>query len=711
MGVAIFIGILVSAVAVVAVVLFMRSRRPKSPMAKGKNVSSIGQSQPLAPHLDQDAPVSTSSVTSGSGKATENVNNRFIAMLVVVAGVFTALAARLWGMQVLDSETYVEQANENQLTTIKTPAARGRIFDRDGIELVGNKTVPTVLADADVIDDRNVLKRLSVLLGIPYNVVRQRIQSTTNGAQARRTVVSGLRDRDIAYLEEHPDAFTGITVESRYQRTYPYKGLASQLLGYTGTVSDEELANVPVGMDYQSGDETGKSGVEAAFESLLAGSHGERVVVTDSDGTVHEVRSETAPTQGNDIYLTISARVQSVAEQLLANKIAPGGVIGSGIGVGGAVVAMEVDTGEVITMASYPVFDPSNFVGGISQDDWDRYSETDYHTPLMNRCIAGTYPAASTFKAFTGMAGLHYGYADTSRTWDCTGTWTGFGEAYAQNCWKTAGHGYLGFREAVVVSCDVVFYEIAYDFYTNADALDEGLDAMADYVKKFGFGSTTGVELAGEAAGIVPTPEWKKEYYVDQPEEAQWLPGDMTNMVIGQGNVLITPLQLACGYAGIATGSLPTPTVLKEVHNSAGETVLSATHTTTPVDGVSESELATMRDALLGVAQGDGNLPTMLSAYDYTCACKTGTGETEEGVGSYSWFAMYAPYESPKYVVTCVVEQGGSGISCAGPIALEVMRACIQYGDGTIADEVVATEEPTSSVTYVPPASTIGRTD
>ena len=260
--------------------------------------------------------------------------------------------------------------------------------------------------------------------------------------------------------------FRGVDVQERTHRVYPYKALASQVLGYVGTVSDSVLKNPPAGMDYESGDEVGQSGVESVYDGYLSGAHGERVVVTDADGVVHEVKSETPASQGNDVYLTISARVQSIAEQKLKELIAPNGVIGGGTGTAGAVVAMEVDTGNVVCMANFPTFDPTNFVGGVSQENWDRYNNSDSsYAPLMNRCIAGQYPAASTFKAFTGLAALNYGFASSSTSWNCSGTWTGFGEAYAQKCWLTTGHGAIDLRRGIVVSCDVVFYEIAKELF------------------------------------------------------------------------------------------------------------------------------------------------------------------------------------------------------------------------------------------------------
>lgn len=695
---AVITACVILAISGVTLFLYYRSRSVKPGSSVAKSVSSIGSSEPLRMRKGESMAASAGAHQSSNSPLKNRLRPRYAALGVLIAGIFGSLSAKLWSMQILASDEYRTKSDENQLTTIKTPAARGRIYDTEGIVLVDNKVTPTIVADAEVAQDRSVLMRLSALTGVPYAVVRQRIQDSSGGAQAQREVSSDAKARDVAFIAEHPEAFPGVSVQQRSKRVYPYKGLAGQVLGYTGTVTDDQLGSVPAGRDYQSGDEVGQSGVELTYDGYLFGSHGAKVVVSDVDGTVHEVRSETPPAQGSDLHLTISAKVQKIAEEELEALIAPHGVIGGGTGTSGAVVAMEVDTGDVIAMASFPPFDPTHFVGGVSQDDWDRYNDKDSSgSPLLNRCIAGQYPAASTFKAFTGMAGLHYGFADSSRSWTCTGTWTGFGDAYPQKCWKLDGHGPITFRQAMVVSCDTVFYEIAKSFYDASSTL--GMDAMADYVKEFGFGKKTGIELAGEGEGVVPTPEWKAKNWENAPEQGQWQPGDMSNMVIGQGNVIVTPLQMAVGYAGVATGKLPKPNLLKEVRNSSGEKVVGHTPEFTGEPEVSTAELDVVRDALRGVAEEDASIPALLEQYDYECACKTGTGEWAEHDG-YAWFAMYAPYDKPKYVVTCVITEGGSGAVTAAPIAAKVMDGCVKLGQGALEKELTPTEEITQSVTY-----------
>jgi penicillin-binding protein 2 len=694
MVIAVIVGILVfvGLVAALVAVLVLRSRhdeqagtRVGTQSAHSKTISTVGVSA-------KGGGARVTSSESTSGKTSENVHSRFVAMGVLAAGVFGSLAVRLFDMQVLESQSYRTAADQNAYTTVYTPAPRGYIYDADGIAIVKNRSALTVLADADVIDNHDVMMRLSAVLGIPYNIIRQRVQDTSLGAQSQRIISSDARLRDVAFIQEHSDAFSGISVEQRATRTYPYGALAAHVVGYTGSVSETELANIPSNRNVELGDIVGKSGLESQYDNLLAGEHGERKVVADSSGAVVSIESETLPTRGSDIYLTIKAPVQYVAESALAELIAPNGVIGTGTGVAGAVVAMDVTDGSILTMASYPTYSPATFTGGISQDTWDLYSTASSYYPLLNRAIQGTYPAASTYKAFTGMAGLKYGFADTSRTWTCTGSWDGFGSGDVQKCWKEGGHGTIGFREAIVQSCDTVFYEIAKSFFYAGTSQGGTISdtALQEEIAKFGFGQQTGVDLTGEEAGRIPTPAWKAQYWADVPTEAVWRGGDMTNLVIGQGDVLVTPLQMAVAYGGIATGNLMKPHLLKEVRNanSPDKTAVSVSGEVVATPDVSADNLATVRDALHGVGSASSTITAAFTAQGLDVddlACKTGTGEVS-GKDDYAWFACYMPYDDPKYVVVVMIEQGGGGAAVASPVAAKVMGALFQNASGQLTD-------------------------
>ena len=724
---AIIVAILVLVLCVVGIVVFFRVRanRQGGPTVGGKNSVASIDTFGVQTTLD-DTPVGGTGprtlgassaeghATSSSGHLSEAVKSRFAALAVFAAAVFGTLSAKLWSMQVLASSTYESQSESNRYSKVATPAPRGYIYDANGIAIVKNRTALTVLADSDVADDHDVVQRLSTVLGIPYNVVRSRILDTSSGAQSQRVVASDARMRDVAFIAEHSDAFSGVTIQERSIRSYPYGALASHVVGYTGSVTEDGLASMPANRDVELGDDVGQSGIESMYDEVLAGEHGIRTVMADADGNVVSVVSETQPSRGSDVYLTIKAPVQYVAETALKNLIAPDGVIGKGTGVAGAVVAMDATDGSIIAMASYPTFNPTTFIGGISQDTWDLYESASSYYPLLNRCISGTYPAASTFKTFTGLAALKYGFADEKKEWDCTGSWDGFGSGDVQKCWLASGHGAIDFHEGIVQSCDVVFYDIAYDFYYAGVSQGGKISdtAMQDEVEKYGFGKTTGVDLSGEESGRVPTPEWKAQHWADVPTEGVWRGGDLTNMVIGQGDVLVTPLQIAVAYGGIATGTMMKPHLLKEVRNSDSQTPaisFSAQELATP--DISAENLKTVREALHDVAAGSSSL---ISAFNDAgvsideIACKTGTGEVANK-DDYGWFVCYMPYENPKYVCAVLVEQGGGGASCAGPIGAQVMAAIKACDSGELTDVGVVAASSGESVEYS--ASSSGRTD
>ncbi len=728
---AIFVAFLVLIFCIVAIVVFfrMRAKRSGEPLVGGKGgkdaVASIdtfgvnttlddtpvGGTGPRTLGAGADTP---NAKTSSSGHISDAVRSRFVAMGVLAAGIFGTLTAKLWSMQVLAASSYESQSEENKYSKVATPAPRGYIYDADGVAIVKNRSALTVLADADVADDHDVVQRLSTVLGIPYNVVRSRILDTSSGAQSQRVVASDARMRDVAFIAEHSDAFSGVTIQERSIRSYPYGALAAHVVGYTGSVSESSLANMPSNRSVQLGDDVGQSGVEATYDEVLAGEHGIRTVMADADGNVVSVVSETHPSRGSDVYLTIKAPVQYVAENALKELIAPSGIIGEGTGVAGAVVAMDVTDGSIVAMASYPTFNPETFIGGISQDTWDLYESADSYYPLLNRCISGTYPAASTFKSFTGLAALKYGFADTKKEWVCTGSWDGFGSGDIQKCWLESGHGPIDFHEGIVQSCDVVFYEIAYDFYYAGISQGGKLSdtALQEEVEKYGFGKTTGIDLSGEEGGRVPTPTWKAQHWADVPTEGVWRGGDLTNMVIGQGDVLVTPLQIAVAYGGIATGTMMKPHLLKEVRNSDSTTpavVFSPQELATP--DVDKDNLETVRDALHDVAAGSSNLVAAFNDAGVSLddiACKTGTGEVA-GKDDYAWFACYMPFDKPKYVCAVLIEQGGGGASAAGPIGAKIMGALKAYDAGELPDVGVVAASSGESVEYG--GSSSGRTD
>ena len=673
-------------VAVIVAVAIVRSRRV-SAAAPRKDVQQLDTVGVGTSPLD-GAPSGAGDVRVTRGqtavkKPADGLRSRFVALGLLATAVFGSLGAKLWSLQVLSSSDYSRDAEKNLYSTVSTPAPRGLICDAQGTPLVKNRSSQTVLADAEVADDRDVVRRLAAVLGVPAGVVRQRIQDASGGAQSQRVVADDVRLRDVAFISEHSDAFPGVAVETRTVREYPFGALAAHVLGYTGPPSEDELKAKLEGREIKATDTVGKSGVEAFYDGLISGDHGQRRVLADAAGRAVEVVSETQATKGSDVHLTIDARVQYVADKALADLVAPDGVIGRGRGVAAAAVVMDVRDGAVMALSSFPTFDPANFTGGIPQEIWDLYTSEDSHEPLSNRVISGQYPAASTYKAFTSLAGLEYGFASPTSGWVCEGKWDGFGSGDVQMCWNHSGHGGLDLRGGIVHSCDVVFYEIAKAFFDHGPAGTGQVSetALQDYLARFNLDKATGIDLANEAAGTIPTPAWKAERWRNVPSEAPWRGGDYTNMIIGQGYVLVTPLEIAAAYGGVATGRIMRPHLLKDVRNAAGDVVVTfEPEVVTEVDA-NASHLAYVRDALRGVIVENEKVARMFAEAGVQAAGKSGTGENS-GAADHAWFVAYAPYDDPKYVVTVIIDQGGGGSEVAAPVAAKLLGAAMAADAG-----------------------------
>ncbi len=685
---AILAGIVTVVALTLGIVFFVRKRASSSQSrVNSKQQVNAIESVGVAADTPTDAisgkgAVQVETEHASHGTPAEALRGRFVAVGVFAAAVFGSLSAKLWSMQIMQQESFALKAQQNLYATVHRPAPRGQIFDARGLALVKNRSAFTVLADADVVSNRDVVGRLSALLGMPAGVVRQRILNASSGAQNTRVVASDTTLRNLAFISEHSDAFPGVTCENRTSRIYPFGTLAAHVLGYSGTVSEEELKNIPEGREVISGDIVGKSGVEASYDGMLSGDHGTRTMLTDASGNILEVLSETDPTRGNDVYLTIRGAVQRVADETVA------GYIRAGTGTAASIVCLDARDGGVVAMANYPTYSPESFIGGISQDVWESFNTEESHYPLMNRAIAGAYPAASTFKAFTAMAGLEFNVIDAKSVSNCTGVWTGFGEDYPQACWVFPGgaHGRQDVIAGIANSCDVFFYDIGKAFYDRQSEL--GSTAMQDYIAQYGFGRQTGIDLYGEASGRIPTPEWKAEYFKDVPEESSWLGGDYTNMVIGQGYVLVTPLQIAAGYAGVATGKVYKPHVMKEVRNSFDQVVIEYQPEVLYEPDMTEEHIKLVRKGLREVMTVN-DYDRFFYGANYEVAGKTGTAEVF-GKRDYSLFACYAPYDNPRFVVVCICEEGPTTITSAIPMAAEVLMAAMDHESGELTDKFEA---------------------
>ena len=635
--------------------------------------------------------------TEGEGNtAATAFKGRFSILTTGVGTMFAALAVKLWGMQMVSSDYYDKQAQSNQTRTVTTPAVRGRILDRNGVALVQNRPSLAVVAYRDLAGDKVLVRHLANVLGMPYVAVLRNIQDNSEGAQSLHTIATDVRRSTVAYIQEHAGEFPGVKIAERTERQYPYGETACHILGYTGTITSEQLeaqkkktsedASESAGkIAYQSGDIVGQAGVESYYENLLQGIRGEQTVKVDASGNVTGQAGAVPPRAGSDVKLTIDLAIQQACETALVDAIARAKQSGYSNAGNGAVVCLDPNNGEILGMASEPKFDPSVFIGGVSNDVWTELNDDEGSHPLLNRVISGQYMSASTIKPLTSLAALEYGTYTSSQTTDCTGYWTGLGKQWGKYCWLHSGHGTMTLQSGIANSCDPVFYDIGKAFFYDKDN-PEGLQEM---FRRWGLGSTCGIDLPSEGAGRIPDAEWKESFFADaSAEDRKWNAGDMTNIAIGQGDILVTPLQMACAYMGLANGGKQfTPHVFLSAVSRDGDGGDAYTYNgkgskkrlTAKINSDADLTLVRngMHDVIYSTSATTASHFTNLTPQVYG---KSGTGE-KSGEDEYSWFCAYAPADDPKYVIATVLEQGGGGSAIALHVVRDVLGAIYNEPD------------------------------
>ncbi len=610
--------------------------------------------------------------------------SRINATGIFAGTVIGALFMRLWNMQVISSSSYTEQAEKNRTRSISTHAARGRILDRNGAVLVGNRPSLVVLAEQSVLEDEAELHILAALIGIPKAVLRLKIEDSSQGLQRGRVIAVDVSRRVVSFINAHPSLFDGVSIEARSQRSYPLGSLAGQVLGYTGVITSEQLKASQDNQDegkitYEPGDVVGQSGIEASYENVLQGIKGEQVVFVDADGNIVNHSSSVEAQSGSDVVLTLDADIQKAAEDSLSSTIKRLQEHGKPDCFGGCAIAMDVTNGEIIAMASAPSFSPNMFVGGISSDDWDMLSSKSSHNPLLNRGIGGQYPSASTIKPLSALAALNEGIATPQSSYMCTGYWTGFGAAFGQYCWLHTGHGPMTLQTGITHSCDVVFYEVGKGFFYSSNK-----DGLQQMFKKWGLGSKSQIDLPGELQGRIPDETWKREYFASYSDDAKaWQGGDNTNLAIGQGDLLVTPLQMLCVYAGIANrGSIPQPHLMKSIKSTSnsGSIIDYKCSTRISVDEKDEY-MDLIQRGLYGVIYEESQAQAShFTNMKEKVAGKTGTAETSHETPT-GWFIAYAPYDKPRYVVASVLENSGFGSDGAMYVVRDILGALYHEPD------------------------------
>ena len=594
----------------------------------------------------------------------DRLTGRFAVLGVVTLAVLGGLLAQAWNLQVLQGAKFADAATNNRIRQVSLPAARGRILDDGGRPLVTNRPVMEVTAMPAVAQDATLVARLSAAIGVPIADINKRMTNYKVERLAPRVLRVDVPMGTVAYIYEHQALFPGVSVEPAAVREYPKPVLAAQVLGYTGEISEEQMSSGAFPGAHLS-DIVGKSGVEEYYDRALEGIPGFNTYEVNASGQPTLTIAHADPRAGSDVELTINRDVQAVTEKALADAIASAHVAGFKKAKAGAAVVLDVKTGGIVAMASAPTYDPSQFLNGISTTQWTSLTATAAEYPLNNRAISSAYPPGSTFKAIVAMGALQDGIIRTGTMFDCVGIWKALGRPYKKN-WTTVNQGMHSVVWAIEQSSDTFFYNVGKAFWQSPG------EKLQAFCRTMGLGSRTGIDLPGEVSGRVPDAAWKKAYNKNYPEYQAWLGGDTVNMAIGQGDLLLTPLQLANAYATLAHGGkIMKPHVLKSVLASDGKPAVETSPSVVGTAGLSAANLAALRSALVGVTEyGTGK--GAFAGFPIQVAGKTGTAQVK-GKADYAVFACYAPANKPRYAVAVMIEQGGHGGSVAGPAARQIL--------------------------------------
>ena len=595
-------------------------------------------------------------------------------LLIIALVLFGVLAFRLWYLQVLTGDTYVAEAASNQARKVAIEAPRGVIYDRNGQILVGNRSGLDVgLLPMDMYDPKKqpgeFHQEITDLAGV-LDVSESDLLAAYDKAKKDPYVTYVVKEEvpeetTVAYIKEHSLELRGIEVDSTYLREYPFGALAAHVLGYVGEASQTDLDQEQFA-NLGSGATVGKDGVERTYDSFLRGTAGYKTVQVDAAGQPKGVTDETDPTPGNNLVLTIDANLEQAAENALAQGVQAAQTSGFANAAGGAVVALDPHTGQVLAMASYPTYDPSVWTN-MTQAEYDDLTAPPAHEPLLDRAIDGLYPVGSTFKPFVAATALDAGLITPVSTFLCPGSFTVAGHTWKD--WDPAPLGQVNVTEGLERSVDVFFYNVGYQLYQQPGPV------LQDGVREFGFGQPTGVDLPGENAGRVPDKDWKATVGKTAADRA-WTPGDDINLAIGQGDLLSTPLQVAVAFSAIANGGdVWIPHVGLELTDSSGNVVHPFDNQKAGHVDMSNSTLDAIRTGLkLVTSDPSGTAYQVFKDFPVTVAGKTGSAQVPPG-DTEAWFEGYAPADNPQIVVVALVEHGGHGSSVAAPIVRDVMAA------------------------------------
>ena len=635
----------------------------------------------------------------------DRVKLRLAVLGVLVLAIFGALFSRLWFLQVLAADDFQVLANENRVRRIESEPARGRILDRNGVPLVDNRQSLSLTLDREVLEQpirkRAVLTRLARLLDVKVKSFESRLEDTTVSPYKPIAIANDVPLKVVQYIQFNPEDFQGIHVEKLPIRYYPQGKLAAQILGYVNEISPTQLELdyfKKAKPGYAAGDIVGQLGLERTYDRFLRGDPRVEKVVVNSAGKVVDSDLIQEEEEGPDLVTSIDVRIQKVTEEALkagimaarAHYEAPDG----------GVVVMDPDTGEIRAMASFPTYDPSILADGITNKEFESLgqdTETGTDDAMLNRPIQAGVPPGSTFKVVTGGAAMANGIATSSTVLDCPGS-----RQYADTTffnWTSADSGAMGFPQSLEVSCNTFYYELGWRLEDAFGAsLGDGSEKFQDYMRTAGFGDPTGIDLPFETGGRVPDERWCEEYRAATDGAGcayGWLPGYTVNMSIGQGDLIVSPMQMAVTYAALANGGKVVEprfgAALGEPDEVTGEEEVLREFKTKvsarlPLDA---AEIGVLTDGLEAVVMGaSGTARGAFAGFPldkYPVAGKTGTaqiGSVDSGL-NFAWFVSYAPVNDPEYVVAVYLEKAGHGGESAGPVARQIYEGIFNIDNET----------------------------
>ena len=578
---------------------------------------------------------------------------------------FALLLLRFLWLQVIQHGYYKTRAEENRISLAPVTPNRGLIVDRNGLVLARNYSAYTIeITPSKVVNLEQTIDELSHVINIEAKDrkrFRKLLEESKNFESLPiRTRVS---DAEVARFIANRYRFPGVDIQARLFRQYPFGTFASHLLGYIGRVTDRDMEKIEERdqeVNYRGTDHFGKAGLEQHYEFDLHGISGFEQVEVDAGGHAVRTLARTPPVSGNNLTLTVDAKLQQIAEKAFGDHK-------------GALVAIEPSTGGVLALVSVPNYDPNLFVDGIDSANWDLLNNSP-DKPMVNRALNGTYPPGSTLKPYMALAALEYGKRTPQQTIFDPGFFNFGGHQFRDD--KKGGHGTVNMYASIVQSCDTYYYMLANDL---------GIDNISNFMRQFGFGQKSGIDVDGESEGILPSQDWKRAHF-KRPEQQRWYAGETISIGIGQGYNAYTPMQLAQAVATLANdGVMFRPHLVKTITDARTGRITEVEPKPEKTLPIKAENLEVIRNAMIGVNK-EGTGARAFAKTGYVSAGKTGTaqvyslngekykeGATRELLRDHALFIAFAPADHPKIALAVLVENGGFGAQAAAPIARQII--------------------------------------